>query len=132
MFDPQICILVVDDMRTMRKLVQRSLKELGFSNFVEAEDGDAAWQALSSDEHKINLIISDWNMPKCSGLELLKKVRASKTLKHLPFMLLTAETEASQVKEALLAGVDDYLIKPFNTEAIKLKLESVYKKKSAA
>jgi two-component system chemotaxis response regulator CheY len=132
MFDLNSTILVVDDMKTMRKLVQKACRDIGFTNFVEAEDGAFAWTALNAADSKISIIISDWNMPNASGLDLLKRVRSIEKTKSIPFFLLTAESEASQVKTAMVAGVDNYILKPFSTNSLKEKLEAVYKKRTAA
>ena len=132
MFDNSIHILVVDDMKTMRKLVIRACTQLGFSQFTEAGDGAEAWTILNSADSKIGLVISDWNMPNCTGLDLLKRVRSDQRTNKLPFLLLTAESEASQVQTALQAGVDNYIIKPFTAEIIEQKLKQVYAKKQAA
>lgn len=130
MFDPGTKILVVDDMMTMRKLVRKSLTGMGFSIFEEADDGQKAWAKLN--EHTdIGLVVSDWNMPNCSGLDLLKRVRSDARFKNLPFVLLTAEGEVSQVKEALAAGVDNYILKPFTFDSLKEKLELTHKKRAA-
>ena len=127
MFSAETKILIVDDMLMMRKLVQKSCKDLGFSNFVTANDGDQAWDILNNDP-AIELVISDWNMPKVTGLEFLKKVRADNELKKVAFVLLTAESEATQVSEAIKQGVDNYIVKPFNTPTLKEKLQQTYKK----
>lgn len=132
MFDPTSHILVVDDMKTMRKLVQRACQQLGFKQFTEAEDGAQAWSILNSGGSNIQIVISDWNMPNCTGLDLLKRVRADGRTKDLPFILLTAESEITQVQAALAAGVDSYIVKPFTAEAIAQKLKQVYNKKAAA
>lgn len=128
MFDPKTRVLVVDDMTTMRKLVSKILKELGFSDFTEAADGALAWEAVTKAEVPFGLIISDWNMPNCSGLDLLKRVRSDQRFKKTPFLLVTAEAEQHQVAEAVKAGVDQYVVKPFNHESLKAKLEMVHKK----
>jgi len=131
MFAPETKVLVVDDMMTMRKLVSKACKTLGLANITEAADGQLAWQILNDPNSKIQLIISDWNMPNCTGLDLLKRVRKDSRFKDVPFVLLTAESEASQVKEAIMAGVDNYITKPFNAETLGQKLETVYKKRAA-
>lgn len=128
MFDANTKVLIVDDMSTMRKLVKRSVGLLGMTQHEEAADGQIAW-ALLNEKKDFGLIISDWNMPNCTGLEFLKKVRADSQFKNLPFLLLTAEGEAEQVKEAILAGVDSYVLKPFTHEALTVKLEQAYKKR---
>lgn len=115
-------------MMTMRKIVTKNLKELGFSDIQEAADGNIGWEVLTKSVPPIQLVISDWNMPNFSGLELLKKVRADANYGKVPFLLLTAEAEAHQVKEAVMAGVTNYIIKPFTADILKLKLEQAYKK----
>jgi len=126
MFDPKTKVLVVDDMLTMRKIVTKILKEMGFTNISEAADGNEAWDKVKDGGY--GLIISDWNMPKCSGLEFLKKVRADGNLAKTPFLLVTAEAEQQQVVEAIKSGVDQYIVKPFTPQGLKTKLESAYKK----
>ncbi len=128
MFDLKTRILIVDDMMTMRKLVGKCLKELGFTDFTEASDGAKAWEAITAASPPIGLIVSDWNMPNTSGLDLLKRVRADSRCGKLPFVLVTAEAEQHQIIEALKAGVSNYVIKPFDTATLKTKLEAVYKK----
>ena len=130
MFDLNTKILVVDDMKTMRKIVIKSLSTIGFSQFAEAEDGQKAWDTLNADDD-IGLIISDWNMPNCTGLELLKRVRSDSGRGKLPFVLLTAEGESGQVTEAVVAGVDNYIVKPFSSQTLSEKLEQTHKKRSA-
>lgn len=132
MYDKSIQIMVVDDMMTMRKIVTRVLKECGFNQFIEAPDGQSAWQTLSNPDCKVKLIISDWNMPNCTGIELLKRVRGDSRMKDMPFMLVTAETEQAQVVEAITAGVDSYITKPFAADTLFKKLTEVYKKKPNA
>lgn len=128
MFDSTTRVLVVDDMLTMRKIVSKSLKEIGFTDIVEAADGQKAWDALQSAEKAFGLVVSDWNMPNCSGLDLLKRVRADGRFKHMPFVLLTAESESHQVMEAVKAGVDSYIVKPFTPENLRVKLEETHKR----
>ncbi len=128
MFDANTKVLIVDDMSTMRKLVKRSVGLLGMTQHEEAADGQIAWTLLN-EKKDFGLIISDWNMPNCTGLEFLKRVRADSRFKNLPFLLLTAEGEAEQVKEAILAGVDGYVLKPFTHESLTQKLEQTYKKR---
>lgn len=128
MFDLKTKVLVVDDMLTMRKIVTKNLKELGFTDIIDAADGNLAWTALESSPAPVGLVISDWNMPNCTGLELLKKVRADARFAKLPFVMLTAEAEASQVKEAVLAGATNYILKPFAADTLKVKLEQAHKK----
>lgn len=131
MFDFKSRVLVVDDMMTMRKIVSKNLRDLGFTDIQDAADGNAAWDVLSKSVPPIQLVISDWNMPNCTGLELLKKCRADAKYNNIPFLMLTAEAEAHQVKEALTAGVTNYIIKPFTAEILKAKLEQAHKKVAA-
>lgn len=128
MFDPKTRILVVDDMMTMRRLVMKALKDLGFSDFTEAADGALAWQALHSSNPPFGLVVSDWNMPNCTGLDLLKRVRGDSRFAQLPFVLLTAESEQGQILEAVKARVSGYIVKPFNAQSLKEKLEAAHKK----
>lgn len=128
MYDLNTRVLIVDDMLTMRKLVQKVLKDIGFTNFVEATDGAKAWEAFSSASPPIGLVISDWNMPNCSGLDFLKRVRADGRFAKTPFYLVTAESEMSQVVEAVKAGVSGYIVKPFDMVTLKGKLEEGSKK----
>lgn len=128
MFEPKTRILIIDDMSTMRKVVTKVCKEAGFTDFTEAADGNLAWDALLSANPPIGLILSDWNMPNCSGLELLKRVRADHRLKKTPFVLITAEAEKHQIMEAVKAGVDQYVVKPFSKDDLVAKLAAVHKK----
>ncbi len=128
MFDPNIPILVVDDMMTMRKIVAKTCKDMGFTQIQEAADGALAWEIISSAKPSIGLVISDWNMPNCTGIELLKRVRGDSRFKNLPFMLVTAETEKTQIVEAMKAGVTGYVLKPFTKETLQKQLEDAYKK----
>ena len=121
-------ILVVDDMMTIRKMVVKNLTDLGFKNILECSDGHRAWEALTKAGSDIQLIISDWNMPGCTGLDLLKKVRTSDRFSELPFLILTAEAEKGQILEAVKAGVSNYMIKPLSARIFKQKLEETYEK----
>ena len=123
--DTSIKVLVVDDFATMRRILKNILKQLGFKNLVEADDGTTAWDVL--EEQSIDLIISDWNMPKMSGIDLLKKVRANDTYKKTPFLMVTAEAQKQNVIEAVQAGVSNYVVKPFTAEAIFEKLDKILK-----
>ncbi|OFZ70946.1 MAG: hypothetical protein A3K03_02850 [Bdellovibrionales bacterium RIFOXYD1_FULL_44_7] len=131
MFADSTRILVVDDMMTMRALIKGQLKGMGFKNFQDAENGQVAFSVLEkavAANLPIELILSDWNMPVMSGLDLLKKVRATPQYKDVPFMLITAEGEQSQVMEAIKAGVSNYVVKPFTPAAIQEKILAVWKK----
>ena len=122
--DTSMKVLVVDDFATMRRIVKGVLKQIGFSNIVEAEDGSAALEALKKE--KVGLIVSDWNMPKMTGLDLLKAVRADEGLKATPFIMVTAEGQKENVIEAVKAGVSNYIVKPFTPETFSEKLEKVF------
>jgi two-component system chemotaxis response regulator CheY len=128
MFDPKTRILVVDDMMTMRKLVIKACKDLGFSDLVEAADGAQGWTAVAEANPPIGVVISDWNMPNSSGLDLLKRIRADSRFSKLPFIMVTAEAEQHQIMEAIKAGVSNYVVKPFTAASLSEKLEAVHKK----
>ena len=123
--DTSIKVLVVDDFATMRRILKNILKQIGFKNLVEADDGTTAWDVL--EEQKVDLVLADWNMPKMTGLELLKKVRASEKYAKVPFLMVTAEAQKQNVIEAVQAGVSNYVVKPFTAEAISEKLEKILK-----
>jgi two-component system chemotaxis response regulator CheY len=131
MFDLSTRVLVVEDMMTMRKLVGKVCKEIGFTDVIEASDGIQAWEKIQNSTPPIGLVISDWNMPNCSGLDLIKRIRADSVQGKLPFLMVTAEAEQHQVIEALKAGVDNYVVKPFTGPVLADKLEAVYKKRSS-
>ncbi|GAB6161715.1 chemotaxis response regulator CheY [Desulfothermus naphthae] len=120
-------ILVVDDFSTMRRIIKNILKQLGFTNVVDADDGTTAWEILNKD--KIDFIISDWNMPKMSGIELLRKVRASEEFADIPFLMVTAEGQQENVIEAVQAGVSNYIVKPFTPETFEQKIKKIFEKK---
>jgi two-component system chemotaxis response regulator CheY len=126
MIDTSIKVLVVDDMSTMRRIVKNVLKQIGFSDMVEAENGQDALSKLKVDD--IGLIVSDWNMPVMQGIELLREVRADVELKHIPFLMVTAEAQKENIIEAVQAGVSNYVVKPFTPEALKGKLEKIFAK----
>lgn len=131
MFPPNTRILIADDMPTIRDLVKNQLKAMGFKTIIEAADGEQALNLLiqyNTPSSAIELVISDWNMPKMTGLELLKQVRASDEWANLPFVLLTSESERDQVTEAILAGVSQYIVKPFAAKAFEEKLKGVWAK----
>ncbi len=131
---PDLKILIVDDFPTMRRIVKTLMKQNGFNNFTEAEDGEQAIKMLQA-ELDYEMVVSDWNMPNMTGLELLKAVRADARLKHLPFLMVTAEAEKENIIEAVKAGVSNYIVKPFTGQALKDKLDKidqVFKKQNAA
>jgi two-component system chemotaxis response regulator CheY len=131
MFNLKTKVLIVDDMLTMRKIVSKVLREIGFSDITEACDGKEAWEKVNNAPEPFGLIISDWNMPNMTGLDFLKSVRASEKFKKTPFLLVTAEAEQHQVAEAIKSGVDQYVIKPFSQDNLKTKLEMAHKKVAA-
>jgi two-component system chemotaxis response regulator CheY len=122
--DFNIQVLVVDDFATMRNIVKTSLKNIGFKNIIEAEDGDIALGILR--KQQIDLVLADWNMPNMKGLDLLKEIRKDVNLKNLPFIMVTAEGQKENVVEAVQAGVNSYIIKPFTPEILKDKIEKVF------
>jgi two-component system chemotaxis response regulator CheY len=130
-FNPKQKILIVDDMNTMRKIIKGMLQKMGCDNLTEANDGIPAWQMIQ-DAHSIGVpyqfIISDWNMPGMTGLDLLKHVREKEEFKQLPFLMVTAEAEQANVVVAVKAGVSNYIIKPFNPDTLRLKIEKFFGK----
>jgi len=115
--------LVVDDFSTMRRIVKNILRDLEFKNILEAEDGSAAVNLLKA--QKVDVIVSDWNMPKMTGLELLKYVRADSELKDTPFLMITAESQKENVVEAVKARVSNYIVKPFTAATLGEKLAKI-------
>lgn len=135
MFPAQTRILVIDDMPSIRDLVKVQLRAMGFSSIVEAEDGEQGLKLMiqqNSFGQPFELVISDWNMPRMSGLDLLKQVRATAEWQALPFVMLTSESEREQVTEAILAGVSQYLVKPFTGKIFEDKLKTVWAKHNKA
>lgn len=128
MFDIKTRVLIVDDMLTMRKLVGKVCKEIGFTDLTEATDGALAWKAINETQPPFGLVISDWNMPNTTGLDLLKRVRADTRFTKLPFIMVTAEAEQHQIVEAVKSGVSNYVIKPFTAGTLREKLEAAHKK----
>ncbi|MGB9715091.1 MAG: chemotaxis response regulator CheY [Thermodesulfovibrionales bacterium] len=126
MFDTKMKILVVDDFPTMRRILKNILKQLGFENIEEAEDGAQAYSKLKSGG--FGLVISDWNMPNMDGLSFLKAVRSDPDLKEMPFLMVTAEAEKNKVIEAIKSGVSNYIVKPFTAEILKEKMDRIFEK----
>ncbi|KIA82100.1 histidine kinase [Chromobacterium violaceum] len=116
--------LVVDDFSTMRRIVRNLLKELGFTNVDEAEDGQVALHKLKT--QSFDFVVSDWNMPNMTGIELLKAVRADPQLKHLPFMMITAEAKRENIIEAAMAGASGYIVKPFTAATMEEKMNKIF------
>ncbi|TAN57586.1 MAG: response regulator [Rhodospirillales bacterium] len=121
--DKNMKVLIVDDYKTMLRIVRNLLKQLGFMNVDEATDGSMALQLLRNAQY--GLVISDWNMEPMTGLQLLKEVRADAKLKGVPFIMVTAESKSENVIAAKEAGVSNYIVKPFNAETLKTKMASV-------
>ena len=123
-YDPNMRVLVVDDFSTMRRIVKNILRQLGFINVVEADDGTTAWDVLNRD--KIDFIISDWNMPQMTGIDLLRKVRSSEEFADLPFLMVTAEAQQENIIEAVQAKVSNYIVKPFTADTMKQKIDKSF------
>ncbi len=121
--DLNMQVLIVDDYKTMLRIIRNLMKQLGFNNVDEATDGSAALQKLR--EKTYGLVISDWNMEPMTGLQLLQEVRADGELKAMPFVMITAESKTENVIAAKQAGVNNYIVKPFNAATLKSKLQSV-------
>ncbi|TDO16749.1 MULTISPECIES: chemotaxis response regulator CheY [Halomonas] len=126
MADKNMSILVVDDFPTMRRIVRSLLKELGFTNVEEAEDGQDALQKLSSGN--FDFVVSDWNMPNLDGLEMLKRIRADSALKDLPVLMVTAEAKKENIIAAAQAGASGYVVKPFTSATLEEKLNKIFEK----
>ena len=123
-YDPNMRVLIVDDFSTMRRIVRNILRQLNLNNVVEADDGTTAWDILNRE--KIDFIVSDWNMPNMTGIELLRKVRASEQFAHLPFLMVTAEAQHENIIEAVQAKVSNYIVKPFTTDTMKQKIDKIF------
>lgn len=127
--NPNMKTIVIDDMMTMRKIITKMLKQIGFTNIAEADDGATAWpmiqQAQESGE-PFEFIVSDWNMPKMSGLDLLIKIRETEGIKDTPFLMVTAEAEQSNVIKVVQAGVSNFVVKPFKPETLQEKIAKIF------
>jgi two-component system chemotaxis response regulator CheY len=132
MGDPKTKFLIVDDFSTMRRIVRNLLKELGYTNADEAEDGAVALQKLESMPTEFNFVVSDWNMPNMDGLTLLQKIRSSPQLKHLPVLMITAEAKKENIIAAAQAGASGYIVKPFTAATLSEKMEKIFEKMAAA
>ena len=122
---PSTRFLVVDDFSTMRRIVRNLLKELGYTNVEEAEDGAAALQRLKGDH--FDFVVSDWNMPNMTGLQLLQAIRADAALKATPVLMITAEARKENIIEAAQAGANGYIVKPFTAATLDEKLAKIFK-----
>ncbi|MFQ5454887.1 MAG: chemotaxis response regulator CheY [Nitrospirota bacterium] len=119
-------IMIVDDFSTMRKIIKNILKQIGYKNIEEAEDGNIALAKLKQD--KFDFVVCDWNMPNMSGIELLKKVREYPESKNIPFLMVTAEAQKENIMEAIKSGVSNYIVKPFTAEVLKEKIDKIFEK----
>lgn len=126
MADTNMKFLVVDDFSTMRRIVRNLLKELGFANVQEAEDGVDALNKLRGEAFEF--VVTDWNMPNMTGIELLKAIRADVALKHLPVLMVTAEAKKENIIEAAQAGASGYIVKPFTAATLDEKLKKIFEK----
>ena len=124
MIDFGMRVLVVDDFSTMRRIVKNTLRQIGFTNIEEAEDGQKAYDRLSAE--KFDFVVSDWNMPNMTGIDLLRKVRATPQIKDIPFLMVTAESQKENVVEAVKARVNNYIVKPFTAETLSEKLNKIF------
>lgn len=122
--NPNMKILIVDDFATMRRIVKNILTQLGYKNVIEADDGTTALDVLKTE--KIDLIISDWNMPKMTGLDLLKAVRGDASMANTPFIMVTAEAQQDNIILAVKAKVSQYIVKPFTAETLAEKLQKIF------
>ncbi len=119
-------ILVVDDFSTMRRIIKNLLKDLGFTNVQEADDGNTALPMLQQGD--FDFVITDWNMPGMQGIDLLRAIRADDSLKHTPVLMVTAEAKKEQIVAAAQAGVNGYVVKPFTAATLKEKLEKIFER----
>jgi two-component system chemotaxis response regulator CheY len=124
--DKNMKILIVDDFSTMRRIIKNLLRDLGFSNTHEADDGLTALPMLKSGDY--DFLVTDWNMPGMSGIDLLRQVRADAKLSSMPVLMVTAEAKRDQIIEAAQAGVNGYVVKPFTAAALKEKIEKIFER----
>ncbi|RMG29713.1 MAG: chemotaxis protein CheY [Gammaproteobacteria bacterium] len=128
--DTNMKILIVDDFSTMRRIIKNLLRDLGFNNTHEADDGNTALPMLQSGN--FDFLITDWNMPGMTGIELLKAVRSDPKLAHLPVLMVTAEAKKDQIIEAAQAGVNGYIVKPFTAQTLKEKIDRIFERLAAS
>ncbi|PCI59271.1 MAG: chemotaxis protein CheY [Gammaproteobacteria bacterium] len=124
--DKNMKVLVVDDFSTMRRIVKNLLRDLGFTNISEADDGSTALPMLQGGD--FDFVVTDWNMPGMQGIDLLKAIRADESLAHLPVLLITAEAKKEQIIMAAQAGVNGYIVKPFTAATLKTKLDKIFER----
>ena len=128
--DKNMRILIVDDFSTMRRIVKNLLADLGYANVAEADDGNTALPMLKAGGFQF--VVTDWNMPGMTGIDLLKAIRAEPTMKALPVLMVTAESQREQILEAAKAGVNGYIIKPFTAQSLAEKLQKIFERLQAA
>ncbi|HEX4896515.1 MAG TPA: chemotaxis response regulator CheY [Solimonas sp.] len=128
--DKNMKILVVDDFSTMRRIVRNLLGDLGYSNITEADDGKSAWPMLQAGN--FDFVVTDWNMPGMTGIELLKNIRGDARIAKTPVLMVTAEAQREQIIEAAQAGVNGYIIKPFTAVTLKEKLDKIFQRLAEA
>lgn len=130
----QFHFLVVDDFSTMRRIVSNLLREIGFNKISEADDGMNALKVLTANDTVVppNFVVTDWNMPNMDGLTMLQKIRESDRLRHLPVLMITAEAKKENIIAAAQAGADGYIVKPFNANTLKEKIDKIIAKRKAA
>lgn len=119
-------ILVVDDFSTMRRIIKNLLRDLGFTNIQEADDGNTALPMLQQGD--FDFVVTDWNMPGMQGIDLLKEIRSDEKLAHLPILMVTAEAKREQIIQAAQAGVNGYIVKPFTAATLKEKLDKIFER----
>jgi two-component system, chemotaxis family, chemotaxis protein CheY len=124
--DKNMKILVVDDFSTMRRIIKNLLKDLGFTNIQEADDGNTALPMLQQGD--FDFVVTDWNMPGMQGIDLLRAIRADESLKHTPVLMVTAEAKKEQIVAAAQAGVNGYVVKPFTAATLKEKLAKIFER----
>ncbi len=127
--DKNIKILIVDDFSTMRRIIKNLLRDLGYTNTEEADDGTTALPMLQTG--KFELLVTDWNMPGMEGIDLLRHVRADEKLSSMPVLMVTAEQKKEQIIEAAKAGVNGYIVKPFTAQTLQEKLEKIFERLEA-
>ena len=123
-YDTNMRVLIVDDFSTMRRIVRNILRQIGFNNVVEAHHATTAWDVLNRE--KIDFIVSDWNMPQMTGIDLLRKVRSSEQFADIPFLMVTAEAQQENIIEAVQAKVSNYIVKPFTADTMKQKIDKIF------
>ena len=124
--DKNMKILIVDDFSTMRRIIKNLLRDLGFTNTIEASDGTTALPMLKTGD--FDLLVTDWNMPGMAGIDLLKAVRSDRAIAGLPVLMVTAESKRDQIVEAAQAGVNGYIVKPFTAQTLKEKMDKIWER----